>query len=36
MYEDAAAYGDEGGGVEVEGDIEVFPSGEEGSKGGLA
>ena len=36
MYEDAAAYGAKGGGVEVEGDIEGFPSGEEGSDGGLA
>ena len=36
MYEDAAAYGAEGGGVEVEGAIEVLPSGEEGSDGGLA
>ena len=35
MYEDAAAYGDEGGGVEVDGSIEGFPSGEEGSDGGL-
>ena len=36
MYEDAASDGDEGGGVEVEGAIEVFPSGEEGRNGGLA
>ena len=36
MYEDAAAYGAEGGGVKVEGAIEVFPSGEEGSDCGLA
>ena len=36
MYEDAAAYGDEGVGVEVEGAVEGFPSGEEGSDGGLA
>ena len=36
MYEDAAAYGAEGGGVEVERAIEGFPSGEEGSDGGLA
>ena len=35
MYEDAAAYGAKGGGVEVEGDIEGFPSGKEGSDGGL-
>ena len=35
MYEDAAAYEAEGGGVEVEGYIEAFPSGEEGSDGGL-
>ena len=31
MYEDAAAYGAEGGGVEVEGAVEGFPSREEGS-----
>ena len=31
MYEDTAAYGDEGGGVEVEGDFEGFPIGEEGA-----
>ena len=36
MYEDAAAYGAEGDGVKVEGAIEGFPSGEEGSDGGLA
>ena len=36
MYEDAAAYGAEGGGVKVEGAIEGFPSGYEGSDGGLA
>ena len=36
MYEDAAAYGAKGGGVKVEGSIEVFPSGKEGSDGGLA
>ena len=36
MYEEAAAYGAEGVGFEVEGDIEVFPSREEGSDGGLA
>ena len=36
MYEDAVAYGAEGGGVEVEGAVEGFPSGEEGSDGGLA
>ena len=35
MYEDAAAYGAEGGGVEVEGAIEVFPSGCEGGESGL-
>ena len=35
MYEDAAAYGAEGGGVEVEGAIEVFPSGKEESDSGL-
>ena len=35
MYEDAASDGAEGGGVEVKGDIEVFPSGKEGSDGGL-
>ena len=34
-YEDAAAYGAKGGGVEVEGAIGGFPSGEEGSDGGL-
>ena len=32
----AASDGAEGGGVEVEGVIEGFPSGEEGSNGGLA
>ena len=31
MYEDEAAYGTKGGGVEVEGAIEGFPSGEEGT-----
>ena len=36
MYEDAAAYGAEGGGVGVEGAVEGFPSREEGSNGGLA
>ena len=36
MYEDAAAYGAKGGGVEVEGVIEVFPSGNEGGCSGLA
>ena len=36
MYEDAAAYGVEGGGVEVEGAVECFPSGEERSNVGLA
>ena len=36
MNEDAAAYGAEGGGVKVEGAIEVFPSGKEGIDGGLA
>ena len=36
MYEDAASYGARGGGVEVEGAIEGFLSGEEGSDGGLA
>ena len=36
MYEDAAAYAAEGGGVGVEGAIEGLPSGEEGSDGGLA
>ena len=35
MYEDAAAYGAKGGGVEVEGGVELFPIGEEGSDGGL-
>ena len=34
MYEDAAAYGAEGGGVGVEGAVEGFPSGKEGSDGG--
>ena len=32
----AASNGDEGGGVEVEGAIEVFPRGSEGGDGGLA
>ena len=32
----AASDGAEGGGVEVEGAIEVFPSGYEGGDGGLA
>ena len=36
MYEEAAAYGAEWGGIEVEGSIEFFPSVEEGSDGGLA
>ena len=36
MNEDVEAYGAKGGGVEVEGAIEVFPSGKEGSDGGLA
>ena len=36
MYEEVSAYGAEGGGVEVEGAIEVFTSGKEGSDGGLA
>ena len=36
MYEDAAAYGAKGGGVEVEEAIEGFPIGEEGRNGGLA
>ena len=36
MDENAAAYEAEGGGVEVEGAVEGFPSGEEGSDGGLA
>ena len=36
MYEDAAAYGAKGGGVEVEGAVEVFPGREEGVGGGLA
>ena len=36
MYEDVAAYGAEGSGVEVEGAIEGFPSREEESDGGLA
>ena len=36
MNEDAASDGAEGGGVEVEGAIEVFPIGKEGSDGGLA
>ena len=32
----AASDGAEGGGVEVEGAIEVFPSGSEGGDGGMA
>ena len=36
MNEYAASDGAEGGGVEVEGAIEVFPSGSEGGDGGLA
>ena len=36
MNEYTASNGDDGGGVEVEGAIEVFPSGSEGSNGGLA
>ena len=36
MYEDVEAYGAKGGGVEVEGAIEVFRRGEEGSYVGLA
>ena len=36
MNEDAAAYGAKGGGVKFEGAIEFFPSGKEGSDGGLA
>ena len=36
MDENAAAYGAEEGGVKVEGAVEGFPSGEEGSNGGLA
>ena len=36
MNEDVASDGVEGGGVEVEGAIEVFPCGKEGSDGGLA
>ena len=36
MNENAASYGAEGGGVKVEGDMEVFPSENEGSDGGLA
>ena len=36
MNEDAASDGAEGGGVKVEGAIEVFLSGKEGSDGGLA
>ena len=35
MNEDAAAYGAKRCGVEVEGAIEVFPSGKEGGDGGL-
>ena len=34
--EDAAADGDEGGGVKVEGSVEVLPCGREGGDGGLA
>ena len=33
MYEDAAAYGSQGVGVEVEGAVEGVPSEEEGSDG---
>ena len=36
VEEYAASDGDTGVGVEVEGAIEVFPSGGEGSNGGLA
>ena len=36
MDEYAASDGAKGGGVEVEGAIEVFPSGSEGGDGGLA
>ena len=36
MDEYAASDGAKGGGVKVEGDIEVFPLGKEGSDGGLA
>ena len=36
VYEYASSDGAEGGGVEVEGAIEVFPCGCEGGKGGLA
>ena len=35
MDENAAAYGTKGGGVEVEGAVEGFPSREEWSDGGL-
>ena len=34
--EDAATDGDKGGGVKVEGDIEVLPCGREGDDGGMA
>ena len=36
MYYNSAAYGAEGGGIKVEGAVEGFPSGEEGSDGGQA
>ena len=36
VYEYAASDGSEGSGVEVEGAIEVFPCGCDGSNGGLA
>ena len=36
MNEDASSDGAEGGGVKVEGAIEVFPIGKEGGDGGLA
>ena len=36
VYEYAAFDGAEGGGVEVEGDVEVFPCGCEGGNSGLA
>ena len=36
VYEHAASDGAEGGGIEVEGAIEVFPCGCEGGDGGLA
>ena len=35
MDENSTAYGDEGGGVEVEGAVEGFPDREEESDGGL-